>query len=221
MSNHGLGTQEKDHIQTVDRPRLVRSFRDFDTKRAHPMSSLKRLIWIMPIFVLISCVNSNSVVAGDAKPDNSGPAKLLTASWLGGFGDDDLVAAAIAPDMTMVLAGNTVDLTLPAVSATILGPTGTLDATAADPMKKGTKWVHPSTHGFILRLSIDGQKVLSYSRFGHGQATIRKLRTDDKGNVFVLCTATMEIDLGVGKVPAGTFVAADRKSTRLNSSHRT
>ena len=40
--------------------------------------------------------------AQETKPDNTGFAKLLTASWLGGPGDDELVAVAIAPDMTIV-----------------------------------------------------------------------------------------------------------------------
>jgi hypothetical protein len=162
--------------------------------------------WFQGILFFAAALMGVSSAAAQG-PSNTGPAKLLTASWLGGFGDDELVAVAIAPDMTIVLAGNTVDLSLPGVKTTVLGPAGTLQKDAADPNKKGQKWVHPSTHGFVIRLSIDGQKVLSCTRFGYGMATVRKLRLDDRGNIFILGNAGKELDLGVGAASAGTFVA--------------
>ena len=49
--------------------------------------------------------------------------------------------------------------------------------------------------------------MLSYTRFGHGMATIRKLRLDDKGNIFVLGNAVKDLDLSTGAATTGTFVA--------------
>src|ERR1043165_62668 len=164
--------------------------------------------WGFLFAVLTVLVAGNAGTAQENKPSNAGLAKLLTATWLGGTGDDELVAAVIAPDMTLVLAGNAVDFQPAGVKAIVLGPAGMFDAKATDPKKKGQKWVHPSTHVFILRLSIDGQKVISYTRFGHGMAVVRKLRLDDKGNIFVLGNATNELDLGAGNAGKGTFVAA-------------
>jgi hypothetical protein len=67
--------------------------------------------------------------------------------------------------------------------------------------------IHPSTLGFVVRLSLDGQKVRGHARFGYGQATIRKIRLDDKGNIYVLAQAAGELDLG-GTTVKGTFIAA-------------
>lgn len=150
--------------------------------------------------------------AKETAPNNTGQVKLLTASWLGGPFDDEIVAAAIAADGTIVLAGNGIGLQFDNVKTASIGPAGIFDKEAAppsrDPKKKNrAKWQHPSTHGFLVRLSPDGQKVLSCSRFGYGMATIRKMYLDARGNIFLLAHAVQGIDLGDGKAEKGAFVA--------------
>jgi hypothetical protein len=147
--------------------------------------------------------------AKETPPDNSGPVKLLTASWLGGKFDDDIVGVAIAADGGIWLAGNTVDLALPEIKPTLLGPAGTLQTnfTPAPPKKGAKAEGHPSMHGFLARLAADGQKAESMAEFGYGKATIKKLFLDDKGQIYLLGSSSEPIDLGVGKTNKGTFVA--------------
>ncbi len=150
--------------------------------------------------------------AKESAPDNAGLFKLVTASWLGGPFDDELVAAAIAPDGTIILAGNGVELPFPAVTPAVIGPAGAFDKAAAppppDPKKKGQpKWRHPSTHGFVVRLAADGQKVLGLTRFGYGSATVRKMHLDAAGNIFLLADVSQEIALGDSPASKGTVIA--------------
>jgi hypothetical protein len=146
----------------------------------------------------------------EAVPNNTGPVKLLTASWLGGPFDDEIVSTAITSDMSIVLAGNTVDLQFAGIKPVVIGPAGMFDKAAEAPSdpKKKKNWRHPSTHGFVVRLSPDGQKILSYTSFGYGVATIRKMCLDTQDNIFVLGNSSQGIDLGNGSSEKGTFVAA-------------
>jgi hypothetical protein len=142
----------------------------------------------------------------DALPGE--PLRPLSLSPLGGMGDDEVVAVAIAPDFTVLAAGNTVDLALPGVAETILGPAGTLEAAAAEPRKKDAP--HPSTHGFLIRTSSDGRKALAYVHFGYGQATIQHMRLDERGGIYLSGARAA----GAGG-PAGTYIArlaADARS---------
>jgi hypothetical protein len=160
----------------------------------------------IPVGLLLSIVMAPAIAAGparDAGPNSAGPVKLLTASWLGGPFDDEIVAAGIATDMSIVLAGNTVDLQLADIKPTVIGPAGSLDKGATPPPASKNKgnsvWRHPSTHGFIVRLSPEGHRVLSYTRFGYGTATIRKMCLDEKDNIFVLADAPGGIELNDGR----------------------
>ena len=103
----------------------------------------------------------------DGTPNQSGALKLVSASWLGGSANDSIVSAAVAPDGSIVLAGNAADLTIPGVTPVAWGQMGTLPAATppADP-DAASQWVHPGTSGFIVRLAPGGQKVLSLARFG-------------------------------------------------------
>lgn len=145
----------------------------------------------------------------ETPPNNRGPVRLITASWLGGKFEDEIVGVAIASDMTIWVAGNTVDLKLPGVESRVLGPAGTLKADfVPETPKKGAKAKdHPSLHGFLVRISGDGQKALSLSEFGHGKATLRKLFLDDAGKIHVFGTASENLSIGDIKVEKGTFVA--------------
>lgn len=175
-------------------------------------SRVSRRWWILPVLVLAGAAIGSAEPTRETEPDNSGPVKLTTASWLGGPFDDQIVAVEIAPDSSIVLAGNGAAVQFPGVKPTILGAAGTFDKAAAppppptDPKKKAPKWQHPSTHGFVVRLSADGTKVLSHTRFGYGAATVRKMRLDGKGNIVVLAAANDRLDLGVGATDKGTFV---------------
>lgn len=151
--------------------------------------------------------------ARETTPNKSGPVQLLTVSWLGGPFDDEIMAVAFAPDGTLILAGNGAGLPFDRTRAALIGPAGTFDKEAAppptDPMKTNRpRWQHPSTHGFLVRLSPDGQKILGYTHFGHGMATIRKMALDARGNIFLLADSGQGIDLGDGKADKGSFVAA-------------
>ncbi len=118
----------------------------------------------------------------DAMP--GGPLRPLCITSLGSAGDDEVVAVAIAPDYSVLAAGNTIDLALPGVPEIILGPPGTLVA-APPPNPKLKDQPHPSTHGFVLRTSSDGRKALSYVHFGYGQATIQHLRLGENGSIYL------------------------------------
>jgi hypothetical protein len=151
--------------------------------------------------------------ATEAVPENRGPLELLTASWLGGPGEEELLAVGIASDGSLWVAGNTAHLGAWAERLTVLGPPGQFDAQAAPPppdpkTKRTPEWRHPSTHGFLVRLSAEGRKVLGGARFGYGQATVRRLRLDAQGRLWLLAQATAALDLGSGEPLRGTFLLA-------------
>ncbi|MGL4419147.1 MAG: hypothetical protein ACRCZF_00655, partial [Gemmataceae bacterium] len=145
-------------------------------------------------------------------PASTGTIPLIAATWLGGPHDDELTGVAIAAEGSIVVVGNSPQWDVAGLTATVFGPAGVFDTAAmpppADPKKKNPpKFVHPSTHGVIARLSADGQRVLSLSRFGYGMATIRKLRTDPAGNILLLGFAPKTVDFGMGGSGMGTFIA--------------
>lgn len=163
-------------------------------------------------FLFVASVSARADESSPVKespPDNRGPVKLLAASWLGGKFDDEIVGVAIAPDMSIWLAGNTVDLKLADVERKLLGPAGTLNTEAPpEPAKKEAKAkAHPSLHGFLARISPDGQKAMSMTEFGYGKATFSKLFLDKAGKIYLFGTANEALSLGTEKVDRGTFVA--------------
>jgi hypothetical protein len=150
--------------------------------------------------------------APEVAPDNSGPVGLLTASWLGGPFDDELLAAAIAADGTIWLAGNSAHLGSLSEQMKVVGPEGKFDAGAAPPppdqsKKKQPEWRHPSTHGFVVRLSSDGRRILGGTRFGYGLATVRRLRLDGQGRLWLLAQANQPLNLSPEAPVQGTFLA--------------
>ena len=141
---------------------------------------------------------------GEPQPDNAGPLKLITASLLGGGSEDEIVAAAFAPDGSILLAGNAVDLHPRGVMETFwtsrgappieLPPTG---------LRRGR---HPGTYGFVLRLTPDGRSAQSFYRFAAGDAILRGMRVERGGTIHLLAEATTELRLG-RHVGRGTFIA--------------
>lgn len=148
----------------------------------------------------------------EAVPDNRGPLEVVTASWLGGPFDDELLAAAIAADGTIWLAGNSAHLGSLSERMKVVGPEGKFDAVAAPPppgrsKKKQPEWRHPSTHGFVVHLSGDGRRILGGTRFGYGLATVRRLRLDGQGRLWLLAQATQPLNLIPKEPVQGTFLA--------------
>ncbi len=142
-----------------------------------------------------------------AEPNQSGPLKVLTASWLGGAGDEQIVGADVREDQSVVLAVNAVELKL-GPAPVLLGEATPPAPKAADPKKpnKNTKPTDPNLAGHLVRLSADGQKVLGVARFPAGGATLRKLKCDAGGNLFVLGDApgTLKLASATG---SGRFLA--------------
>jgi hypothetical protein len=162
------------------------------------------MLRIVCIVMLAASAAHGADALEPSQPDNAGPVKLLTASVLGGQGDDEIVAVAVAPDGTIVLAGNTLDLPLDE-KPVVLGPDGPVED-AAPPAGKAKGWRHPSTCGFVARLAPDGLSVRGWMRLGHGAATIIAMKLDAKGNIHVLCDAPVEIELA-GTKGKGAFIA--------------
>ena len=157
-------------------------------------------LWAATILVLGGLCGAAEPVK-ESKPDNSGPVKVLAASLLGGDFSDEIVSAAIAPDKSIVLAGNAVDLKAPGGKEIVNEAKGAVPKVEppTDP-KKAKDWRHPGTFGFVLRLDMDGKTVKSFLRFGHGAAVVRKMLLDGKRSIYILAENT-------GSSEAGMFVA--------------
>lgn len=88
----------------------------------------------------------------------------LTATYFGGTGNDILHDVAFADDGTLIVVGttdNVAGLTLPTGTTRYLFGTDTSGSTES---------------AYILRLSNDGQQILSFSRFATGSIKIKDLR---------------------------------------------
>lgn len=140
---------------------------------------------------------------GDALA-TTGPLRLVTLVTLGGRGDDDIVSVGIAPDRSLLIAGNTNGYEPAGVDVAMLGTDAPATGGDAD------------RHGFIARLSPDGRQVLGLTRFGRGQATITRARVGADGNLLVLGAGRADADLGAGRGPAAPFVARMTSDGRLS-----
>ncbi len=156
----------------------------------------------------LAWVNRNfAAAATDVPPDNAGPWKVVAASWLGGPGDDEIVAAAIAPSGEIVLAGNSARLDWTGDTTTVLGQDSEPQNVAPpiDP-KKAAGWHDPNTFGFIATISPDGTKPLHLTRFGRGAAEIRGMKLDGKASIVLFGNVTGGIK-HAGIDGGGTFLA--------------
>ena len=101
--------------------------------------------------------------------------RLSASSYLGGSGDDDAVrGAVIEPDGKIVLAANIGNKTFSGITATNLNGSTS------------------STSGAIIRLSADGQTVLSVTRLA---SHVNDIANDNNGNLYVACGADGVIKL--------------------------
>ena len=163
------------------------------TFRPFPLWPVVLVVLVAPVTALLAETVQEPPAPGDSGPGD--PAHLVSASPLGGGGDDEVMAVGIAPDYTIILAGNTDDLALPGVAGVLLGPAGVPPAVPASaPTAKGQR--HAGAHGFIVRTSSDGRMALSESHFGYGMATIERMHLDEQGRVYISGTR------GAGAVPA-------------------
>ena len=148
-----------------------------------------------------------TTILSAAEPNQSGPLKVLTASWLGGAGEEQMVGVDVREDQSLVLAVNAVELKL-GPSPVLLGEVVAAPAPAkpADPKKPGKPAADPNLAGHLVRLAPDGQKVLGVARFPAGAATLRKLKCDAGGNLFLLGDAPGTLKLA-GVTGTGRFLA--------------
>ena len=135
---------------------------------------------------------------------SAGPLRLVTLITLGGRGEDEIVSVGIAPDRSLLIAGNTNGYEPSGVRPTILGTDAPATGGEAD------------RHGFIARLSADGRQVLGLTRFGRGQATLTRVKVGADGNLLVMGTGRAGVDLGAGSGPAAPFVARMTSDGRLS-----
>jgi RNA polymerase sigma factor (sigma-70 family) len=135
-----------------------------------------------------------------------GPARLLALSRLGGTEDDAIIGVAIAPDWTLLVAGNAGDLAVPAQAETELGM-----SPASGPPR------HPSANGsrgFIARLAADGRSLLGITRIPLG-VTLSRLRTDPRGDLLVAGSNAAGADLGGGPGSGGFIAKLSADARRL------
>ncbi len=160
---------------------------------------------LLPALLLV-CLHAASFAQLPSEPANTGPVKLVAASWFGGNEDDEFTSAAIAGDGSIVLVGNS--NALPAgVNAVEMGRAEALGESAPSTSKDPGKGDRVGATGFILRLSEDGQKMKAAWRLPLGVATIRKIVCVETGNFYLFGTATAPISFG-GPTGLGKFIVA-------------
>ncbi|MBA3937282.1 MAG: sigma-70 family RNA polymerase sigma factor, partial [Planctomycetes bacterium] len=118
-----------------------------------------------------------------------GPAHLLALTRLGGAGDDEIIGVAIAPDWTVLVAGNA---TQPVPAGTPVTAIGSVTTSA-------------ERSGFIARYAPDGRTLLGCARAPAG-ATFTCVRSDARGDLLVAGHSDDGCDLGGGPGRGG-FIA--------------
>jgi hypothetical protein len=97
------------------------------------------------------------------------PLTLVTASYFGTAGDDDLQGAAVAPDGTLYLVGNAG------------APAGKLPG-GVEPATFGRPAAAPKCgRGFVAHLSADGTKLLHYAELAEGIAILTSVQVNANG----------------------------------------
>lgn len=98
------------------------------------------------------------------------PLELIQATYFGTVGDDDIQGGGVGPDGSIYITGNTGE-SLANLPGGLVAPT-----------RFGQGAVTPHCgHGFVARLSADGQKVLAYAEFGRGILIMTSVQVNDKG----------------------------------------
>jgi hypothetical protein len=141
----------------------------------------------------------------DVKPNDAGPYKVVAASWIGGVGEDELVGAAILPDGTLLVAGNSEGYAPAGESVRHLSTASLPASDSPTPSaKKGKGDSKQKGSGFVARLSADGSKLLSLADMAGSR--IVRMKVDGGGTPFVLAKAGGDTTIA-GVSGSGSFVA--------------
>ncbi len=147
---------------------------------------------------------ADSAPAASAEPNNAGLAKLVSASWIGGPGNDQIAGVAIDLAGDPILAMNATELNLKNLRPVVLSRANGV----APPDKKGGKQdkgaLDPNAIGQLVTLSPDGQKVLNVSTIPG--ATLLQIKLGVKGHIYVLGNSPGGVRIGNAS-GQGRFVA--------------
>jgi hypothetical protein len=141
-----------------------------------------QIVWVS---ILLMC---GMAAAQPATPAvlNDGPLLVKAASFVGGTGEDELVAAAVLADGSILLAGNAEEgMSLPGVKPTLISND------------------EGATNGFLLKLSSDGTKPEKLLVMAG--VKIKDMKTNAAGNVAVLIDAEARVTIA-GKTDSGTGI---------------
>lgn len=119
------------------------------------------------------------------------PPEIVTATYFGTAGNDDLQGAAVAPDGTIYVAGNTGA----AMKELPGGMAPKVFGAAVKEPKCG--------RGFVAHLSADGKKVLAYVEFAEGVALLTSVEVNAAG-VYASGYASEGLETVLGDVPGMT-----------------
>ena len=141
------------------------------------------------VFTLLSEPAMARRASIETPPDNSGPLHLMSASFLGGAADEEIIGCQIGLDDAVVLAGNAGPLTLKGAASSSL--TG-VNAAKQNPC------------GFLAFLAPEAKAARRLIRFDG--ATLRRLQADAQGALYVMGDAKIPLTLGAAQ-GTGTFIA--------------
>lgn len=122
------------------------------------------------------------------------PARPLAASYLGGSGDEYLIAGDFLPDGTLFLAGNAFgpqfDLmgrAVPVLGRDHAAPSFQMPM-QRDSIRPPAAWAHQSGAAFLVRMDPSYRQIQRAVRFPWGAGVVTDLVTDDQGNLYIAGT---------------------------------
>jgi hypothetical protein len=162
------------------------------------------LLFLLPLAAIAQTPAPLAEIPAPKEPSNSGPVKLVAASWLGGPDSDEIIGVTLAPDGTITLGENGIDIKVSGITPTVLGRSaGDAVVPVGNPKKKSQEKASPAT-GYVIRLSADGSKISGITELPF--ASLDRLRGDEQGNIYILGKAKGQLEIG-GQTGSGTFVA--------------
>ncbi len=150
------------------------------------------ILWLILLPVTVSANRYQQYTRQFDNPAH--PARPLSASYLGGNGNEYLIAGDFLPDGTLYLAGNAFGSTfdLGSVPVEVLGadrkaPTFTMPMRKESPNPPDS-WAYQDGAGFIVALTADYKQVHRAIRFPWGSGVITDLVTDPQGHIYITGT---------------------------------
>ena len=131
----------------------------------------------------------NRAADAETLPDNSGPLRLVSASFLGARGDETIAGCAVGLDGAVIVAGNAGSLSLNGAKSVSLTGAG------------GAK---QDSCGFLAVLAPEGKTVRRLVRFEG--AILRRLMSDAAGALYVWGESKNSLTIGTAQ-GTGTFIA--------------